>query len=71
MTEHGTELVKFARARIEQEFGGPAAQPPAGAWTAEKWATFVTLRWRDAQGAHVEARAVDHATGRAAFRELD
>lgn len=47
MTEHGTELVKFARARIEQELGGPAAQPPAGAWTTEKWATFVTLRWRD------------------------
>ena len=47
MTEHGPELVKFARARIEQEFGGRVAQPPDGAWTAEKWATFVTLRWRD------------------------
>jgi AmmeMemoRadiSam system protein A len=47
MTEHGPELVKFARARIEQELGGPIAQPPDGAWTAEKAATFVTLRWRD------------------------
>ena len=44
---NGPALVKFARARIEQEFGGPIAQPPAGAWTAEKAATFVTLRWRD------------------------
>ena len=35
MTEHGTELVKFARARIEQELGGPAAHPPAGAWTCD------------------------------------
>jgi AmmeMemoRadiSam system protein A len=47
MTEHGPELVKFARARIEQELGGPIAHPPNGAWTAEKCATFVTLRWRD------------------------
>jgi hypothetical protein len=46
-TQHGPELVKFARARIEQEFGGPVAQPPKGEWTAEKCATFVTLRWRD------------------------
>lgn len=47
MTEHGPELVKFARARIEQEFGGPVAIRPEGAWTTEKRATFVTLRWRD------------------------
>ncbi|MFT3694937.1 MAG: AmmeMemoRadiSam system protein A [Kofleriaceae bacterium] len=47
MTEHGHELVKFARARIEQEFGGAKAVPPDGAWTKEKCATFVTLRWRD------------------------
>lgn len=46
MTEHGPELVKFARARIEQEFGGPVAPRPEGDWTAEKRATFVTLRWR-------------------------
>jgi hypothetical protein len=46
-TQHGPELVKFARARIEQELGGPVAQPPKGEWTAEKCATFVTLRWRD------------------------
>ncbi len=44
---NGLELVKFARARIEQELGGPVAQPPQGDWTAEKRATFVTLRWRD------------------------
>ncbi|CAN5694580.1 hypothetical protein BH11MYX1_BH11MYX1_31510 [soil metagenome] len=47
MIEHGLELAKFARARIEQELGGPVAQPPQGAWTAERVATFVTLRWRD------------------------
>ncbi|MEO6775756.1 MAG: AmmeMemoRadiSam system protein A [Kofleriaceae bacterium] len=45
-TDHGGELVKFARARIEQEFGGPVARPPTGSWTDEKRATFVTLRWR-------------------------
>ncbi|HET9989940.1 MAG TPA: AmmeMemoRadiSam system protein A [Kofleriaceae bacterium] len=45
--DHGPELVKFARARIEQELGGPLAQPPQGEWTVEKHATFVTLRWRD------------------------
>lgn len=49
MTEHGQELVKFARARIEQEFGGPTAVPPRGPWTDEKRATFVTLRWRDGE----------------------
>jgi hypothetical protein len=46
VTEYGTVLVKFARARIEQELGGPPALPPTGAWTAQKCATFVTLRWR-------------------------
>ena len=45
--EHGPELVKFARARIEQEFGGPVAQAPTGEWTREKCATFVTLRWKN------------------------
>lgn len=45
--EHGPELVKFARARIEQEFGGAVARPPIGEWTVERRATFVTLRWRD------------------------
>jgi len=45
--EHGPELVKFARARIEQEFGGPVAKPPTGTWTSEKRATFVTLRWKN------------------------
>lgn len=49
MTEHGPELVKYARARIEQEFGGPVASRPEGEWTAEKRATFVTLRWRDGE----------------------
>ncbi|HEY0250486.1 MAG TPA: AmmeMemoRadiSam system protein A [Kofleriaceae bacterium] len=50
--EHGQELVKFARQRIEQEFGGPKAEPPRGTWTDEKRATFVTLRWKhgDLQG---------------------
>ncbi len=47
IADQGRELVKFARARIEQEFGGPVALPPRGEWTAEKRATFVTLRWRD------------------------
>ena len=47
MKEHGQELARFARARIAQELGGPVAQPPQGAWTAEHHATFVTLRWRD------------------------
>src|SRR3569833_1642704 len=45
--EHGPELVKFARARIEHEFGGPVAKPPTGSWTSEKRATFVTLRWKN------------------------
>ena len=45
--DHGPELVKFARARIEQEFGGSIALPPQGEWAGEKCATFVTLRWRD------------------------
>ena len=47
MHPHGPELVKFARERVRQELGGPIAIPPQGDWTAEKVATFVTLRWRD------------------------
>lgn len=45
--EHGQALVAYARARVRQELGGPAAVPPEGAWGQELGATFVTLRWRD------------------------
>jgi AmmeMemoRadiSam system protein A len=44
---HGQELVRFARARVRQELGGPVAVPPDGAWCTANGATFVTLRWRD------------------------
>jgi|CXWL01.1.fsa_nt_gi AmmeMemoRadiSam system protein A len=46
-TEHGTELVRWARARLREELGGPSAIRPEGAWCAELGATFVTLRWPD------------------------
>ena len=52
MKQHGDELVKFARARLREALGGPAATAPSGAWCEELAATFVTLRWRsgDLQG---------------------
>jgi len=47
MRARGEALVRWARARLEQELGGPAATPPTGAWCDEPGATFVTLRWKD------------------------
>jgi AmmeMemoRadiSam system protein A len=42
-------LVRFARARVREELGGPAAVAPEAPWIAEPAATFVTLRWRDGE----------------------
>jgi AmmeMemoRadiSam system protein A len=52
MKEHGPVLVKWARARLREALGGPAATRPTGPWCDEPGATFVTLRWRsgDLQG---------------------
>jgi hypothetical protein len=47
MRARGEALVRWARARLEQELGGPAATPPTGPWCHERGATFVTLRWKD------------------------
>jgi hypothetical protein len=47
LTSHGPELVKFARAYLREALGGPKADRPAGTWTGEPGATFVTLRWHD------------------------
>jgi AmmeMemoRadiSam system protein A len=47
MRERGEALVRWARARIAQQVGGPAAAPPTGAWCDERGATFVTLHWPD------------------------
>ena len=47
LSERGEALVRWARARIRQELGGPAATPPQGPWCAKPGAAFVTLRWRD------------------------
>lgn len=44
--EQGEALLRYARARLRQELGGPRAQRPAGAWAEARGATFVTLRWR-------------------------
>lgn len=41
------ELVRFARAQIRQQLGGPAAEPPRAACCCEHRAAFVTLRWPD------------------------
>src|SRR5439155_10261861 len=43
----GETLVRWARARLRQELGGPRATPPDAAWCEDRGATFVTLRWRD------------------------
>jgi AmmeMemoRadiSam system protein A len=43
----GEALVRWARARVAQELGGPTATPPTGSWCAEPGATFVTIRWKD------------------------
>ena len=52
MKEIGGVLVKWARARLREHLGDRAASRPAGTWTDEPGATFVTLRWRsgDLQG---------------------
>ena len=49
MTDRGQTLVKFARARVRQELGGPVAPPPDAPWASARAATFVTLRWRDGE----------------------
>jgi AmmeMemoRadiSam system protein A len=43
----GTDLVRFARARVAEALGGPRAIPPVGAATRKLGATFVTLRFTD------------------------
>ena len=47
MTERGPILARWARARLREALGGPAAPSLDHAWCAEHGATFVTLRWRD------------------------
>lgn len=44
---HGPELARWARDRVRQELGGPAAARPTGEWIAAPGATFVTFRWTD------------------------
>jgi|GEM_PF-1835026 len=46
MTE-GRELARFARERVAEHLGGPAAVRPIGEWTKKPSGTFVTLRWND------------------------
>lgn len=41
----GETLVRFARAAVVEELGGPRAVRPTGAWAEERTGTFVTLRW--------------------------
>jgi hypothetical protein len=43
----GRALVRFARARIHQELGGPPAIYPDHPWGRRPGAAFVTLRWPD------------------------
>jgi AmmeMemoRadiSam system protein A len=49
VTDRGEVLVKWARARLREALGGPAATRPTGAWCDELGATFVTLRWKTGQ----------------------
>jgi len=44
--ERGQTLLRYARACIEEELGGPRAVPPEGASFARPGATFVTLTKR-------------------------
>jgi AmmeMemoRadiSam system protein A len=44
--ERGPLLVRYARARLREALGGPAATRPSAAWCDEPGATFVTLRWK-------------------------
>jgi AmmeMemoRadiSam system protein A len=43
----GPALLAWARARLVQKLGGPAALRPSAPWCAEIGATFVTLHWKD------------------------
>lgn len=45
VTGAGGELVRYARAKLREELGGPEAARPTGC--DEPGASFVTLRWRD------------------------
>lgn len=46
-TNKGDELVRFARAKLAEELGGPKAERPQKPWADEPCGTFVTLRWTD------------------------
>jgi AmmeMemoRadiSam system protein A len=45
--ERGPTLLAWARARLGQKLGGPAASRPSAAWCSEIGATFVTLHWKN------------------------
>jgi AmmeMemoRadiSam system protein A len=47
VTQRASVLARWARARVREALGGPAATPPTDPWCGELGATFVTLRWRD------------------------
>jgi AmmeMemoRadiSam system protein A len=47
MRARGEALVRWARARLAEELGGPTATPPSGPWCSDPGATFVTIRWKD------------------------
>lgn len=47
MKERGDVLVRFARAILVEELGGPKAERPDHEWADEPCGTFVTLRWTD------------------------
>jgi AmmeMemoRadiSam system protein A len=44
---HADDLLRFIRARIAEEMGGPRADRLSGEHTERPGATFVTLRWPD------------------------
>lgn len=44
---NGDELVRFARAKLAEELGGPPAARPREPWAEVPCGTFVTLRWSD------------------------
>lgn len=47
MSERGSILARWARARLCEALGGEPAARPDAPWCHEPGATFVTLRWRD------------------------
>jgi AmmeMemoRadiSam system protein A len=47
ISARGEALIRWARARLAQELGGPVATAPTGAWCDAPGATFVTLKWPD------------------------